>query len=164
MCIWAHVCMCLPRPEEGVRSLELQLHVCKPPHMGARNPTLVLCKNSILSYLLSRVSNPSTLPWYVTQIFIFFDFSVVSDFLESSFMIFKIFCISYLCYHVCVSFAVCSLLHCSLNWVLCPTLSPLSPALTWSFLLFIMILKSVSPPSSYAMPLSCPLFLAIYWI
>lgn len=118
------MCICLLRPEEGVRFLELVLHVCKPPHIGARNPTLVLCKNSILSYLLSRVSNPSTLTRCVTQVFIFFDFSVVSGFLECSFMIFKIPCISYLCCHVCVSFTVCSLLQDSLDRVLCPTLSP----------------------------------------
>lgn len=112
------MCMCLPRQEEGVRSLELVLHVCKPSHMGARNPTLVLCKNSILFYLLSRVSNPSTLPRCVTQVFIFFDFSVISCFLECSFMIFKIPCISYKVSRLC-------LLHCLFPSPVFPGLSSL---------------------------------------
>lgn len=162
MSVVVGTCACLQMPEENVRSMELGLQV-GVSHLrwvpgndsGLQEQQSLLSAEPCLQLINSapecniRSSFPLTFLWCL---------------FGYSFLIFIMSSISRLSYHTNVIFIVCfsCFLHCFSGCVLSPCfvscvpspqVEPFSP-------LYVMILKSGSP-SSFASPLSGPLFLAI---
>lgn len=58
MCLWTTSLQSPRWPEEDIVSLESDIGDGCEPHVGARNPDLVLCKSSYCSWPLSPLSGP----------------------------------------------------------------------------------------------------------